>query len=80
SSDPSGESLGVQRQLDDCRELARSRGWVIGQEYVDNDVSAYSGKSRPAYRRMFDDLRSGARDAVIVYNLDRLHRQPSELE
>ncbi len=80
SSDPSGESLGVQRQLEDCRDLARSRGWPVGQEYVDNDVSAYSGKPRPAYRQMLDDLRSGVRDAVIVYNLDRLHRQPSELE
>jgi site-specific DNA recombinase len=26
------------------------------------------------------DLASGARDAVIVYNLDRLHRRPAELE
>ncbi|MBS4103002.1 recombinase family protein [Tsukamurella paurometabola] len=80
SSDPTGQSLGVQRQLEDCRSLAQSRGWDVGEEYVDNDFSAYSGKSRPAYQRMLADLRSGARDAVIVYNLDRLHRQPSELE
>jgi hypothetical protein len=29
---------------------------------------------------MLADLASGARDAVIVYNLDRLHRRPAELE
>jgi site-specific DNA recombinase len=29
---------------------------------------------------MLADLESGARDAVIVYNLDRLHRRPVELE
>ena len=29
---------------------------------------------------MLADLQSGARDAVIVYNLDRLHRRPAELE
>ncbi|BDD83914.1 serine recombinase [Tsukamurella pulmonis] len=80
SSDPTGQSLGVQRQLEDCRSLAESRGWDVGEEYVDNDASAYSGRSRLAYQRMLDDLRSGARDAVVVYNLDRLHRQPSELE
>jgi DNA invertase Pin-like site-specific DNA recombinase len=29
---------------------------------------------------MLSDLRAGPRDAVIVYNLDRLHRRPVELE
>ena len=29
---------------------------------------------------MLADLADGTRDAVIVYNLDRLHRQPIELE
>jgi len=44
------------------------------------DVSAYSGKVRPAYRRMLDDLGGGFLDAVVVWDLDRLHRQPRELE
>lgn len=52
----------------------------MGAEYVDNDVSAYSGKARSQYQRMCDDLAAGVRDAVIVYNLDRLHRRPVELE
>lgn len=80
SSDVTGEKLGVARQLEDCRKLAGERGWEVGDEYVDNDMSAYSGKHRPEYARMLEDLESGARDAVIVYNLDRLHRIPSELE
>lgn len=80
SSDVEGRGLGVARQLEDCRKLAGSRGWVVAEEYVDNDVSAYSGKPRPAYARMVEDVRSGLRDGVIVYNLDRLHRRPAELE
>ena len=80
SADIEGKSLGVQRQLEDCRKLAAERGWPIGAEYVDNDVSAFSGKPRPQYAQMLDDLGSGSRDAVIVYNLDRLHRRPAELE
>lgn len=80
SADVEGKSLGVQRQLEDCRKLAADRGWPVGREYVDNDVSAYSGKPRAQYARMLTDLESGARDAVIVYNLDRLHRRPVELE
>jgi DNA invertase Pin-like site-specific DNA recombinase len=80
SSDQDGRGFGVQRQVEDCRKLASERGWVVAEEYVDNDVSAYSGKTRPAYRRLLADLAAGERDAVLVYNLDRLHRQPAELE
>jgi DNA invertase Pin-like site-specific DNA recombinase len=56
----------VQRQVEDGRKLASQRGWVVAEEYVDNDVSAYSGKRRPAYQRMLADLVAGERDAVIV--------------
>lgn len=80
SSDQDGRGLGVRRQVADCRKLAKERGWTVAEEYVDNDVSAYSGKVRAAYERMLTDLADGQRDAVIVYNLDRLHRRPSELE
>lgn len=80
SQDSSGEGLGVQRQLEDCRKLAADRGWVIGDEYIDNDISAFSGKVRPAYERMLTDIESGARDAVIVYHQDRLTRRPMEFE
>lgn len=80
SSDAEGTGLGVARQLEDCRRLAADRGWPVGAEYVDNDVSAFSGKLRQQYARMLADLESGDRDAVIVYNLDRLHRRPVELE
>jgi DNA invertase Pin-like site-specific DNA recombinase len=80
SSDVEGSGLGVSRQLDDCRKLADSLGWSVAEEYVDNDLSAYSGKHRPAYERMLADLRDGERDAVIVYHVDRLSRRPIELE
>jgi DNA invertase Pin-like site-specific DNA recombinase len=80
SQDRDGDGLGVLRQLVDCREEAKRRGWTVAGEYVDDDISAYSGKQRPAYRRMLEDVRDGTRDAVIVWHLDRLHRRPIELE
>lgn len=80
SSDQDGTSLGVQRQLEDCRRLAEQLGWPVGDEYVDNDLSAYSGKRRPEYERMLTDLADGSRDAVLVYHVDRLTRRPIELE
>jgi site-specific DNA recombinase len=80
SSDPEGDLLGVTRQIQDCQAVAQHRGWPVFDTYVDDDVSAYRGKPRPQYRRMLDDIRAGAVDAVIVWNSDRLHRNPKELE
>jgi DNA invertase Pin-like site-specific DNA recombinase len=80
SHDPDGDQLGVNRQVQDCHDLAARRGWPVAEEYIDDDRSAYSGKVRPAYRRMLDDIRAGLVDAVLVWHLDRLHRQPKELE
>ncbi len=80
SRDPSGDMLGVTRQLADCRAEAERRGWAVAEEYVDDDTSAYSGKKRPSYERLLGDIADRSRDAVIVYHLDRLHRRPVELE
>jgi DNA invertase Pin-like site-specific DNA recombinase len=80
SQDGEGSGLGVARQEEDCRALAKQRGWRVAQTYIDNDVSAYSGKTRPGYERMLEDIRSGSIDGVVVWHLDRLHRQPRELE
>lgn len=80
SQDRSGNELGVKRQLADCLAEARRRGWTVAEEYVDDDVSAYSNKKRPAYERMLTDLSEGRRDGVIVWHMDRLHRRPVELE
>jgi DNA invertase Pin-like site-specific DNA recombinase len=79
SSDPTGQQLGVTRQREDCLKLCADRGWT-SFEYVDNDVSASSGKKRPAYERMHSDVREGRIDAVVAWDLDRLHRRPIELE
>jgi site-specific DNA recombinase len=48
--------------------------------YVDNDISAYSGKPRPEYKRLLADIEAGRIQVVVVWHLDRLHRQPKELE
>lgn len=79
SADPTNQQHGVTRQRNDCTALCAERGWEP-VEYVDNDVSASSGKRRPAYGRMLDDIREGRIDAVVAWDLDRLHRRPIELE
>ena len=80
SQDRAGEGLGVKRQLDDCRAMAERLGWPVAAEFVDDDISAYSGKARPGYQAMLEAIRQGEADAVLVWHMDRLHRRPIELE
>jgi hypothetical protein len=48
----------------------------------DNDLSAskYSHKPRQGYTQMLQDLQESVINAVVVYDQDRLVRQPKELE
>jgi site-specific DNA recombinase len=80
SKDRTGAGLGVDRQEVDCRELAERLGAVVVEVFTDNDLSAYSGKPRPAYRRLLAAVRVGGVDVVLCWHTDRLHRSPVELE
>lgn len=80
SRDRVGAGLGVERQEADCRKLAADLGWDVVAVHADNDLSAYSGKPRPGYLALLEDLRAGVADAVLVWHTDRLHRSPAELE
>lgn len=75
-----GEGLGVQRQREDCEKVARDRGWRVYDCYVDNDVSAFSGKRRPDYERLLEDVAARRINGIIAWHTDRLHRSPKELE
>jgi site-specific DNA recombinase len=80
SSDREGDNLAIGRQVADCEALAGARGWEVVERYLDSDISAYSGKLRPEYRRLLEEIESGLIEAVVVYHADRLHRHPRELE
>ncbi len=80
SLDRNGASLGVERQIEDCQALASDRGWQVVGTYVDNDISAYSGKPRPGYRTLLSDIDAELVDVVVAWHTDRIHRSPRELE
>jgi site-specific DNA recombinase len=80
SRDKEGAGLGVERQEADCRALAERLGWEVVAVYVDNDMSASSGKPRPQYQAMLDAVRAGQVRAVLAWHPDRLHRRMVELE
>lgn len=80
SQDLEREGLGVARQKADVARLAEKRGWEIVSDYIDNGVSAYRKVVRPEFERLLSDLESGSLDGLVVYDLDRLARQPRDLE
>ena len=81
SLDREMDGLAIERQREDCEKLAQFRGWEVVEIYVDQSISASDKtKKRPAYLRMVQDYEAGLLDAIVCYDLDRLTRQPRELE
>lgn len=81
SLDATGEGLAVDRQREACLSIMAARGWKLADEYVDNSISATDAKkNRPGYNRLAADLEAGHFNALVCYDLDRLTRQPRQLE
>lgn len=81
SRDLTGEGLAIDRQRELCQGILDAKGWALAGEYVDDSVSAYDRrKRRPGYERLLADVKAGKVDAVVCYDLDRLTRQPRQLE
>lgn len=80
SLDKYGDGLAVARQRELCLGVCKANGWEP-IEYVDNSISASDKrKDRPAYNRMVEDFEAGKFSAIVCYDLDRLTRQPRQLE
>lgn len=81
SLDSTGEELAIKRQREDALKIIASRGWTVVGEYVDNSISASDArKQRPGYDQLCKDYEAGRFDALIAWDLDRLTRQPRQLE
>lgn len=71
----------IDRHREDCQRIARERGWTVFREYVDQSISATDkSKVRPGYDAMVADYEAGKFSAIICWDLDRLTRQPRQLE
>lgn len=80
SRDLSGEGLAVERQRPLCLAIAEQRGWQVVAEFEDTVTASDAGKARPGYDALVAGYERGDFSAVIAYDLDRLTRQPRQLE
>ena len=76
STDAQGEdgkvSLPEQERM--AKAFIESKGWEYVRTYEDN---GYTGRNtnRPALNKMFEDIRNGEINAVVIFKLDRLSRK-----
>lgn len=80
SFDREQQQLGVDRQLEACHERADQMGVEIVDAYVDNSISALTGKYRPEFERLLADIEAGRITDLIVWHPDRLTRNMDELQ
>ncbi|HWL59759.1 MAG TPA: recombinase family protein [Microbacteriaceae bacterium] len=81
SVDRDGTKVGIDTQLEDSRKLAQQHGWDVVHEYVDRNLTAADKLvKRPEYDQLVADFEMGRFSALICWDLDRLTRQPRQLE
>lgn len=88
SMDQNGMSTSVGDQVRECREHVARQGWdLVAEPFIDNDISATSGRPRPSWERLLalfsDHLgedTSRVPDIIVCWAVDRLYRRPADLE
>lgn len=86
-------SKGIGRQEEDGRALAQRLGWTVAKVIPEDDTSAFKRRKiqlpdgttalrtvRPGFRAALDLLASGEYDGLIADDLDRVARDPRDLE
>lgn len=79
SRDIHGDELAVARQKADCIAACQKLGLPY-ELYIDNDRSATSGVRREDWERLLAAIKSGDIEAVMVWQQDRLFRDPGDGE
>lgn len=82
SLDREMDGLAIERQRELCLKKCEQHNWKpIEPYYIDQSKSATDKtKRRPAYDKMVNDYKEGKFHNIVCYDLDRLTRQPRQME
>jgi len=62
-----------ENQLSPLREFARSQGWEVVKEYIDQKSGA--SPNRPAFKELRQDAHKNLFDGVLIWKIDRFSRE-----
>ena len=65
----------VENQLAQLREFCERQGYVIFDEYVDDESGTKGKRERDGFNRLFEDAGKRKFDVVLVWSLDRFTRE-----
>lgn len=68
----------IPRQIEECRKLAKSMGYRVIGEPIEEHASAKDAGNRPKFDKMLKQLERGDFDGIITYAPDRLSRNMLE--
>lgn len=78
--DKVNETTSIDLQKRRCLDFIRGKGWPIPPDhhiFTDDGISAFSGRSRPAYDQMMEAVAAGDITIIVTAKLDRIYRQIS---
>ena len=64
----------LPKQVEECKDVIKSKGWRLIDGYVDEGKSGTTKAGRKQYQRLLEDLKSDKFDIVVVKSQDRLQR------
>src|SRR4051794_37511712 len=80
SDERDGDNAPLERQEADCRKYAHQHGWPVSAVYTEK-VSAWDKATRrPEFEEMVEAVQAGLVHRILVWKMDRLVRQPRDLE
>ncbi len=65
----------VENQLAQLREFCERQGYVIHDEYMDDESGTKGKRERDGFNRLFEDASKRKFDVVLVWSLDRFTRE-----
>jgi len=77
SSEQQRGGYSIEAQVDAIKSYCSSKGYSLGEVYIDEARSARSDK-RPRFQDMILDSKSGVFDVVVVHKLDRFSRNRTD--
>jgi DNA invertase Pin-like site-specific DNA recombinase len=79
SVDRDRDKASVGRQVEECRKLAKAKGFTVTEVFEERNLSAFKASvERPKWEALKAGIADGRYDALFGHRLDRLTRTTSE--